>query len=96
MTSPPETDREYAYFRVIGVDDPTEITELLGIEPHESWHVGEEFTPGRGNVTLHRRSSSWRLDSGLTDQEPMSSHIEELLNKLERHSNSLWLLRKKF
>lgn len=87
MSAPPETDREYAYFRAVGTDSPDIISKVLGLEPSESWSVGETFER-RGN-TFTRRSSLWQLDSGLTDQSPLNEHLSSLLAHLEPRRNEL-------
>ena len=87
MSAPPETDREYAYFRAVGTDSPIRISKLLGLEPSESWSIGETFER-RGN-TFTRRSSLWQLDSGLTDQSPLKEHLSSLLALLEPKRSEL-------
>ncbi len=67
--------------------DPAEITELLGIEPHESWKVGDKCE--RRGHSLTRRSSRWSITSGFDDTHPLEVHIEALLKKLEPHRNAL-------
>lgn len=87
MSSPPETDREYAYFRAIGSFNPEDVTKALSIEPNESWSTGDKFER-RGHV-FRRRGSNWKLDSGHLDTEELELHISTLLNKLRRHRNGL-------
>ena len=87
MTSPPESDSHYAYFRAVGASDPSEITQLLGIEPTESWNVGDAFE--RRGHTFKRRSSMWQLESGCDDKRLLEDHIEALLQRLERYRNEL-------
>jgi hypothetical protein len=94
MTSPPETDREYAYFQAVGVDDPKEISSALQMEPDSICKVGDEFE--RRGRTFQRRASSWRLDSGLTDRDPLSEHLKTLLWSLEPKRDALFLIREKF
>lgn len=94
MASPPETDRQYAYFRAIGEDDPAEITSLLGFEPNESWRLGDVFE--RRGHSFRRRSSSWKLNSGLEDTEALDLHIDALLRKLSPHRDELLKVRVKF
>ena len=94
MSSPPETDREYAYFQATGVDDPNQISEALKLEPNELWKVGEAFE--RRGHTFHRRSSCWKLESGLTDQDALSEHVEALLHVLEPNRDGLLRIRNKF
>lgn len=87
MPSPPETDREYAYFRAVGVFSPDEITQCLGIEPIECWEVGDKHE--RRGRTFKRRNSSWQIESGLLDTSPLNAHLDALLRKLEPLRNEL-------
>ena len=87
MTSPPETDREYAYFRVSGSFDPGEITNLLGMEPSEDWRVGDIFE--RRGHQFARRDSCWKLDSGLNDTHPLDLHLNALIKRLTPHRDGL-------
>jgi len=94
MSSPPETDRQYAYFRAIGEDDPAQITRLLGFEPSECWRLGDAFE--RRGHTFRRRTSSWTLNSGLQDTEALDLHIDALLRRLGPRRDELLKLRVKF
>ena len=94
MTSPPETDREYAYFQAVGVDDPKEISSALQMEPDDICKVGDDFER-RGRI-FQRRGSKWRLDSGLTDRSPLSEHLKTLLWRLEPKRDALFRIREKF
>lgn len=94
MTSPPETDREYAYFQAVGDDNPDIITKKLGIEPSESWKLGE--TSERRGQIITRRSSRWKLDSGLNDQSLLNDHLSALLEQLQPKSQELRNIREKF
>lgn len=87
MVAPPETDREYAYFHAIGSEDATTVTDILKIEPSSVWNVGEPFEV-RGRKHF-RRGSSWRLDSRLTDRDPLGDHVDALLRRLEPKKNEL-------
>lgn len=94
MNLPQDVNREYAYFRATGGDDPVEITRALDIEPTAIWKVGEPFE--RRGRQFRRRSSQWRLDSELTDEQPLSDHVDALLCRLEPKRDSLWSIREKF
>src|SRR4030095_1487216 len=78
MASPPLTTREYAYFSVTGQGDHGKITERLGIEPSQAWSEGDP-RPRGGTYPFAR----WRLDSDLSDTEPLEKHISALLVRLE-------------
>lgn len=94
MASPPETDRQYAYFRAVGEDDPAEIISLLGFEPSECWRLGDVFE--RRGHSFRRRSSSWKLNSGLEDTEALDLHIDTLLRRLSPRRDELLKVRVKF
>jgi len=75
MPSPPITSREYAYFYVSGPGTHESVSSLLGLEPSQSWNVGDTIE-GTGRL---RNVMRWQLDSGLDDRHPISAHIEALL-----------------
>ena len=80
MSNSANTDREYAYFRATGSFDPVQVTNELGLKPGECWKTGNEYVV-RGKK-LHRRSSCWRMESGLPDTESLDNHIKVLLRQL--------------
>lgn len=80
MSSPPETDREYAHLLAIGSFDPSEMTQLFGIEPNDSWKTGDCFE--RNGHNFKRRNSVWKLDSGLDDTAILNDHIAAFINRL--------------
>lgn len=81
MTSPPEIDRHYAYFRASGSADVSNLDEILKLSADEQWNVGDSFERrGRSHT---RKNSCWRLDSGLGDDKPLSDHLERLLYVLQ-------------
>jgi len=84
MTSPPLTNREYAYFHVTGPGRHEIITEKLGISASESWAEGDP-RPRGGTYQFMR----WCLSSGLDDKEPLDQHIEALLAILTTRSQVL-------
>lgn len=83
MSSPPVTNREYAYFQAVGLFDPADISKAIGIEPCECWSVGDAFE--RRGHKFRRRDSKWRLESGLDDTEPLDRHVDTLLTRLAPH-----------
>ena len=74
MTSPPLTNREYAYFHVSGPGTHEQITEILGLKPSEAWNVGDT-NPQSGKPC---KFMSWRLSSALNDTQPLDLHIQNL------------------
>jgi len=89
MSSPPLTNREYAYFAVVGPGTHESITEILRFEPSQAWNPGDCSDTGR-----IQKGMRWRLDSGLDDKEPIERHIEYLLLSLEQREEELkklWL-----
>ena len=87
MSSPPESDREYAYFRAIGTGNTRAVEISMDLKRTEHWNVGDEFE--RKNKIFKRRSSCWKLESGYDDTNRLELHIEALLNKLTPKSNIL-------
>jgi len=85
MTSPPMTNREYAYFRVTGLGKHETITKILGFEPSEAWSEGDE-NPRTGK---QREFMSWVMKSGHDDTEPMDRHIQSLLIFLGTRASSI-------
>ncbi|MDF2235831.1 DUF4279 domain-containing protein [Albimonas sp. CAU 1670] len=87
MTSPPVTDRFYAYFRVVDPSDPEEITRVLKIEPDKVWKRGDTFEVQ--DRLRRRRGSHWSIDSGLDDRQPLDDHLEALLWRLDLKRDAL-------
>lgn len=89
MSSPPLTDREYAYFAVSGPGTHESITEILRYEPSQAWNPGDRSDTGR-----IQNGMRWCLDSGFDDKEPLERHIDALLSYLEQREEelkNLWL-----
>ena len=90
MSSPPLTDREYAYIVITGPGRHETITERLGLEPSEAWNVGDQ-NPNNGKIC---KTMQWRLKSGLDDTHRLNEHVESLLMCLGRKADALrelWL-----
>lgn len=85
MASPPLTNREYAYLRVVGEGSSSPVSNELGIGPTNSWSEGD-VNP-RNNIP--RKFMSWQLESGLDDTSPIGEHIEALLEILEAKSDQM-------
>lgn len=80
MPDIPQTDRSYAYFCVKGTFDPKDITKLLGIEPDDSWELGDNHQ--RGGRTFQRRFSVWKRNSGHDDKTDLDQHLKTLIHVL--------------
>ncbi len=89
-----KTDRQYAYFKAVGVDDPNDVSFVLDLEPDEIWKLGDAFE--RGSLKSRRRSSRWMLNSGLSDAEPLSDHLRALMCRLEPKREGLLSLQDRF
>jgi len=90
MTSPPLTDREYAYFSVSGPGTHESVTDIIGLQPSQAWNAGDRSEQtGRVQKAMH-----WRLNSGFDDTVPLERHIDSLLLFLlprEEQLRKLWL-----
>ena len=85
MTSPPLTNREYAYFHITGPGTHERVTELMGMSPSEAWNAGDS-NPQNGRLC---KSMSWRLSSGLDDTHPLEEHIQSLFLYLQLKADIL-------
>lgn len=76
--------RAQAAFRFVGASlDPTEVSRHLSLKPTEAWSKGEG-----GKSTGY-----WGIDSEVQEDEPLESHLEFLLGKLEPQGKGLAALR---
>jgi len=94
MTSPPETDREYAYFSATGVGDAKIVDDLMNMNNSEYWNIGDQFELMERKFS--RKYSCWRLDSGYDDTHEVEKHIEALLLKLGPKLETLNKIRPEF
>ena len=85
MTSPPLTDREYAYFKVTGKGAAEVVSKKLSLEPTNYTNEGD-LNP---RTQKPNKFMAWRYESGLDDTHPMEEHIQLLLGKLETFENEL-------
>jgi len=72
----------YAYFYVTGYQcSPEEITNILGVEPTDTWVKGEKW--GTNNIR-ERKESSWIFKTNKSENDYYSNyHFKELLEKIE-------------
>ena len=84
MTSPPMTNREYAYFAVTGQGASASVTERLGCQPSHEWSEGDARPRGG-----HYQNMRWRLDSELPDTSTLEQHIEHLLLTLPSRADKI-------
>ena len=85
MSSPPLTNREYAYFSVVGPGSHDSVTDKIGFSPSEAWSAGD-INPRNGKP---RQSMFWQLKSGLDDTAALEQHIESLLLTLGTKAQAL-------
>ena len=85
MTSPPLTDREYAYLSISGPGTHEQITQILGLSPSEAWNIGD-INPRNGKP---RKFMLWCLNSGLDDKQPLDMHIQQLFLALHPKADAL-------
>lgn len=79
MTSPPLTNREYAYFRVTGKGNHEPFSKTIGIEATNQWSEGD-INP---RTNQPRKFMNWNLESGLDDTHKIEEHIPALFSILE-------------
>lgn len=73
----------HVFFAVFAYDEPHHAISLqLGIEPDETWTLGEHYSAALPEAT--RTENRWILSSGLDAQASHRDHFERLLLKLER------------
>ena len=78
--------RQRAYLRLASDGrPPDEITALVGVQPDSSKLRGSRVT---GPPPLPR-SHPWLLESGVSDQAPLSSHLDALLPRLVEIANGM-------
>lgn len=76
-----QPNEQYAYFAVTGQFDPHEITSRAGVGPNDSWRTGDLHPRTR----LERTFSHWSLHSRLPRDEPLESHIKDVLDRLNQN-----------
>lgn len=84
----PLTNREYAYFLILGAKNHEAISNVLALKPSDAWNPGD-IDPRNGRV---RKNAGWRLNSGLDDREPLEQHIQALLTILGTRREALGAL----
>jgi hypothetical protein len=72
--------KTYAYFYVIGFDDdPTTISQRLGLKPNETWLKSEDWLPNKP-----REFNNWQVHSSLEQSEIfLDAHIKSVLDIIE-------------
>lgn len=85
-----------AYFFIEGFPAITEITELMGIPPTNSWLEGDP-DPKPFLPDFKRESSCWEISSPLPKEEMLlDAHISALLDILEPSKHAIEELHKKY
>jgi Domain of unknown function (DUF4279) len=59
--------------------DPEKITVAIGIEPTESWNVGDAIE----KTKLKRKENGWALSSGLDKSSELEEHLDVLFEQLQ-------------
>lgn len=79
-------DKIYINFVVTDFgDDPQVVTALMGIQPTQSWVIGDSLP---NHPTARRTHSRWSLASGLGTGNSVEDQLAALLGLLrERHRN---------
>ena len=87
-------DKAHVAFCVFGFgDNPSVVTELMGVEPTEVWAKGD---PTTGHPAVARNHSRWVLKSPLDLERDVEDHIEALLSILERRSAAVFKVAERF
>lgn len=82
-----EVDQYHVYFSVNGFgDDPAVVTRIMGVEPTAAW---AESDPLPRHPKARRLGSAWHLQSELPLNEPVNTHLENLLPRLERREQAV-------
>lgn len=89
------TDRIHVFLSVgeFAPAPPSEITELMGLEPTEMWERGE---PVPGHPTAHRTFSRWTLESPLERSKSFEDHLDALLLILEARADQIRRVKERF
>ena len=88
---PSETHTFFAVFDF--GDDPSVVTEIMGIEPTKAWCKGDPVPNHPTGIRTHTR---WALSSGLSTDEPLEAHLEALLTTLEARYEAVRRCAKEF
>jgi hypothetical protein len=81
-----------AYFTVTGDFDPSEITKFVGMEPTESWKVGDIHPTAR----LERKFSRWSVYSRLESDQPVVDQIRDVLVQLAPYESLIVALGERY
>ncbi|MDV4146332.1 MULTISPECIES: DUF4279 domain-containing protein [Shimia] len=82
-----QEDRQYAYFRVTSEHPLNDLESRLGMTPIRFWNKGDIVE--RGGRKFRRRQSSFQVESGLKESDPLVDHILTLHDKLEPKAEEL-------
>jgi Domain of unknown function (DUF4279) len=58
---------------------PEEITNAIGIEPTESWHIDDTIE----KTKIKRKENGWTLSSGLDKSSELEEHLSALFEQLQ-------------
>lgn len=87
-----EESETYAYFWVRGFEQPSEISERLGLLPSNAWQKGE---PGKYGQKMN--NSGWEFRSPLPKDEVfLDAHISALINVLESKKGEIGALQRQY
>ena len=87
MPRDPETDRQYAYFRVTGSGPSSRITKILGMDPDQEWSEGDEWS-GKG-PHRKRHFTSWVRNSGQPDTAELNTHVRAIINQFRLNGDAV-------
>lgn len=74
-----QKNKLYAYFTITGSFDPSDITQIVGISPTESWQQGD-LNPINQR---ERKFSRWSLYSRLDQEQELEAHLRDVLSQID-------------
>lgn len=75
-----------AAFVLLGQDhdplglDPEQVTALTGIEPSETWRVGDLIDK---HATVRHKQNGWSVESALPPTAELEDHVKDVLDQLQ-------------
>ena len=87
-----ESNTCYTYFSITGNFDPDDITKRLGLEPGQTWKIGEPRRHGIGHYTF----ANWEIGRCTEYRVCVTEQMEETIRPLTDRINLLNEIREKY